>query len=155
MTERCLANWGRFNLTIMVNTPNIFFAEGAVSKWLAKGKERIEAKPAAIAAEKKLGSKGAVINAILKRNKPIAPCLMHSKAMGQHYSWLEANLIFHVAHQLSLMDVPALTVHDEFIVKEEDKGMAEMVMYGTWPLDLPSLPEAPWYKCHETQPEGL
>ena len=135
-------------LTIMVNTPNIFFAEGAVSKWLAKGKERIEAKPDAIAAEKKLGSKGAVINAILKRNKPIAPCLMHSKAMGQHYQWLEANLVFHVAHQLSLKGIPALTVHDEFIVREEDKEIVEGLMYSTWPSDLPSLPEAPWNKSH-------
>ena len=143
--ERCVV---KQYLTIMTNTSSVKFAEDAVSKWLTKGKKRIEAKSAAIVAEKKFGSKRAVINAILKRNKPIAPCLMHSKAMGQHYSWLEANLVFHVAHQLSLMDVPALTVHDEFIVREEDRGMAEMVMYGTWPLDLPSLPEAPWNKCH-------
>ena len=73
---------------------------------------------------------------------------MHSKAMGQHYQWLEANLVFHVAHQLSLKGVPALTVHDEFIVREEDKEIVEGLMYSTWPPDLPSLPEAPWNKRH-------
>ena len=131
-------------LTIMANTPNKYAAAGAVSKWLKEGKERVEAKPAAIAAEKKFGSKEAVINAILKRNRPIAKCLMKGKAMGQHYQWLEANLVFHVAHQLSLMGIPALTVHDEFIVKEEDREVTEKLMYSLWPEDLPTLDKAPW-----------
>jgi hypothetical protein len=131
-------------LTIMANTPNKYAAAGAVSEWLRKGKKRIEAKPAAIAAEKKFGSKEAVINAILERNRPIANCLMKGKAMGQHYQWLEANLVFHVAHQLSLMGIPALTVHDEFIVKEEDREVTEKLMYSLWPEDLPTLDKAPW-----------
>ena len=73
---------------------------------------------------------------------------MHSKAMGQHYQWLEANLAFHAAHQLSLKGIPALTVHDDFIVREEDKEIAEGLMYSTWPPDLRSLPPAPWNKSH-------
>ena len=88
--------------------------------------------------------KKSVIEAILERNKPIAPCLMQGKAMGQHYQWLEANLVFHVAHQLSLRDIPTLTVHDEFIVMEKDKDIAEQLMYSEWPKDLPTLAEAPW-----------
>ena len=132
-------------LTIMANTPNKYAAAGAISKWLTKGKERSEAKPAARAAEKKFGSKEAVINAILERNKPIAKCLMKGKAMGQHYQWLEANLVFHVAHQLSLRDVPAITVHDEFIVMQKDKDIAEELMYNEWPKALPTLDKAPWY----------
>ena len=88
--------------------------------------------------------KKSVIEAILERNKPIAPCLMQGKAMGQHYQWLEANLVFHVAHQLSLRGVPAITVHDEFIVMEKDKDIAEQLMYSEWPKDLPVLAEAPW-----------
>ena len=66
------------------------------------------------------------------------------KAMGQHYQWLEANLVFHVAHQLSVRGVPAITVHDEFIVMEKDKDIAEQLMYNEWPKDLPVLAEAPW-----------
>ena len=85
-----------------------------------------------------------MINAILERNKPIAKCLMKGKAMGQHYQWLEANLVFHVAHQLSLRDVPAITVHDEFIVMEKDKEIAEELMYNEWPKGLPTLDKAPW-----------
>jgi len=138
-------------LTIMANTSNIYAAEGAVSEWLKKGKKRLKAKPAARAAERKFGSKKAVIKAILERNEPIAPCLMQGKAMGQHYQWLEANLVFHVAHQLSLRGVPVITVHDEFIVMEKDKDIAEELMYSEWPKDLPVLAEAPWNRRCETQ----
>jgi hypothetical protein len=95
--------------------------------------------------------KKSVIEAILERNKPIAPCLMQGKAMGQHYQWLEANLVFHVAHQLSLRGVPALTVHDEFIVMEKDKDIAEQLMYNEWPQDLPVLAETPWHRWLEVQ----
>jgi len=35
-------------------------------------------------------------------------------------------------------------VHDEFIVKEEDRAVAEMLMYTGWPKDLPMLDKAPW-----------
>ena len=42
------------------------------------------------------------------------------------------------------MGIPALTVHDEFIVKEEDREVAEMLMYSLWPEDLPTLDKAPW-----------
>ena len=139
----------------MLNTCGMFGAAQAVSNWLKDDSVSDEEKAPVIAAEESFGSKQTIIKAIVERNLPIVSCLMQGKAMGQHYQWLEANLVFHVAHQLSLMGVPALTVHDEFIVKEEDKEIAEMVMYSTWPLDLPSLTEAPWYKCHETQPEAL
>ena len=60
---------------------------------------------------------------------------MQGKAMGQHYQWLEANLVFHVAHQLTLQGVPALTVHDEFIVREQDAELAD--------LSLDTAPSAP------------
>jgi hypothetical protein len=130
--------------TIMLNTKGIFGAQMAIENWLLKKSVKPEKKAPAIAAEKKLGSKKAVIEAIVKRNQPIASCLMRGKAMGQHYQWLEACLVFHVAHQLSLAGIPALTVHDEFIVKEADKDVAEMVMYKAWPKNLPTLPEAPW-----------
>ena len=80
---------------------------------------------------------------------------MLGAAMGQHYQWLEANLVFHVAHQLALQGIPALTVHDEFIVREQDAELAEMVMYGNWPEDSPELTEAPWTRSRQTQSEAL
>jgi hypothetical protein len=80
---------------------------------------------------------------------------MLGAAMGQHYQWLEANLVFHVAHQLRLRDIPTLTVHDEFIVMEKDKDIAEELMYSEWPQDLPVLAEAPWNRFCETQSEGF
>ena len=83
------------------------------------------------------GSIETIIRMIVQRNKPIESCLMQGKAMGQHYQWLEANLVFPVAHQLTLQGVPALTVHDEFIVREQDAALAEVVMYGTWPEGFP------------------
>ena len=80
---------------------------------------------------------------------------MLGAAMGQHYQWLEANLVFHVAHQLALQGIPALTVHDEFIVREQDAELAEMVMYGTWPEDLPELTDAPWNRSRQTKSEAV
>jgi hypothetical protein len=106
-------------------------------------------------ATKKLGSTRNLLELVLARNEAIRPCLMLGPAIGQHYQWLEANLVFHVAHQLSLRDIPALTVHDEFIVMEQDKDLAEELMYSDRPQDLPVLTEAPWNRCCETQPRAF
>ena len=104
-----------------------------------------------LAAIKRFGSAKAVIEVIVERNKPIAPCLMQGKAVGQHCQWLEANLVFHVAHKLSLIGIPAITVHDEFIVRERDKAIAEELMYSLWPEHLPTLAAAPWSKALQMQ----
>ena len=53
-----------------------------------------------------------------ERNAPIAECFYQGKARGQYYAWLESNLVFEVAKYLTDQGVPALTVHDEFIVPE-------------------------------------
>ena len=50
---------------------------------------------------------------------------------GNYYQWLESNMVFDVAHQCALADVPVLTVHDEYIVREEDEDYLKMVMYST------------------------
>jgi hypothetical protein len=76
---------------------------------------------------------------------------MQGVAMGQHYQWLEANFVFHMAHQLSLRGVPAITVHDELIVMENHKDIAEQLMHTEWPKDLSVLAEAPWNRRCETQ----
>ena len=130
--------------TIMLNTRSIQGAVKALENYLSNKRVSDEDKSPIISAEKKLGTKEKVIHAILDRNKPIAPCLLQGKAMGQHYQWLEANLVFHVAHQLCLRGIPGLTVHDEFVVREQDKQVAEHLMYSEWPEDLPVLDKAPW-----------
>ena len=141
--------------TIMLNTAGAFGAAKAITNWLDDHKVKDEEKAPVLAAIKRFGSAKAVIEAIVDRNKPIASCLMQGKAMGQHYQWLEANLVFHVAHQLSLRGVPAITVHDEFIVMEKDKDIAEQLMYSEWPKDLPVLAAAPWNRRCETQSGGF
>ena len=95
----------------------------------------------------KLGSVRNLLKLVVARNEPIRACLMLGADMGQHYQWLEANLVFHVAHQLSLIGIPALTVHDEFIVRERDRAIAEELMYSLWPENLPTLAAAPWSKA--------
>jgi uncharacterized protein YbdZ (MbtH family) len=42
-------------------------------------------------------------------------------------------------------------VHDEFIVRERDKAIAEELMYSLWPENLPTLAAAPWNKVLQTQ----
>jgi len=150
-------------MTLMLNTKEEYGAVSAMKNWLnedernvlpyRKSKEKAD-KVLVEQAIQQHGSIETIIRMIVERNKPIESCLMQGKAMGQHYQCLEANLVFHVAHQLSLIGVPALTVHDEFIVREEDAPLAEMMMYGTWPEDLPELPEAPWNRHHQAHLES-
>ncbi len=135
--------------TIMLNTSGAFGAAKAVTNWLDDNKVKDAEKAPVIAAIERFGSVRAVINAIVERNKPIEACLMQGKAMGQHYQWLEANLVFHVAYQLSLQGAPAITVHDELIVMEKDKELAEFIMYNEWPQGFPTLADAPWNKRSE------
>ena len=37
-----------------------------------------------------------------------------------------------VASQLAMMDVPVLTIHDEFICKKEDEDLVWQSMYSTY-----------------------
>ena len=59
-----------------------------------------------------------MLRLVEERNAPIAECFYQGKARGQYYAWLESNLVFEVAKYLTDQGVPALTVHDEFIVPE-------------------------------------
>ena len=66
----------------------------------------------------KHGGIAAMMRLVEGRNAPIAECFYQGKAQGQYYAWLESNLVFEVARHLTDQGVPALTVHDEFIVPE-------------------------------------
>ena len=79
----------------------------------------------------------AMMKAIADRSTPIAQCFFFKgKAMGQQYAWLEANLVFEVAILLARMDVPALTVHDEFVVPVDMVEAVHEVRYTTAFTDL-------------------
>jgi hypothetical protein len=72
-----------------------------------------------------------VVDRIIEVHKPVNHLFCLGADMGQHYAWLESNLVFQIAHQLHYHDIPCLTVHDEFIVPTEDIDTLEMLMYST------------------------
>ena len=80
---------------------------------------------------KKFGSVSKLMKAIAERNAPISECFFRCKAQGQQYAWLETNLVFEVASRLARSGVPALTVHDEFIVPKDNEDMVREFMYTT------------------------
>ena len=93
-----------------------------------------------------------IMDAIARRNEPIQPCFFRGDAVGQHYAWLEANLVFEVARYAVNWEIPALTVHDEFIVAEENEdGMNELLYLIRTPRAMrakrlylvPVLPQGP------------
>jgi hypothetical protein len=85
---------------------------------------------------KNFGSVSKLMTAIAERNTAIAECFFRGKAKGQEYAWLEATLVFEVARRLARSGVPALTVHDEFIVPVGMEGLVREFMYTT---ELPEL----------------
>jgi hypothetical protein len=146
---------GKQVMKFLINTKGFQGAEMALKNWLIDAGSCQKETMIVSDAIKKLGSERNLLELVVSRNEPIRPCLLLGPAMGQHYQWLEANLVFHVAHRLSQRDISALTVHDEFIVMEKDKDIAEELMYSEWPKDLPVLAAAPWNRCCETQSEGF
>ena len=80
---------------------------------------------------RKFGSVSKLMAAIAQRNAPVAECFFKGKAKGQEYAWLEANLVFEVARRLARSGVPALTVHDEFIVPKGNEDLVREFMYTT------------------------
>ena len=81
----------------------------------------------------KHGGIAAMMRLVEERNDPIAKCFYQGKAQGQYYAWLESNLVFEVAKHLTDQGVPALTVHDEFIVTESMEGAVLECRYKVLP----------------------
>jgi hypothetical protein len=116
----------KYLVNIMLNSDSYYGASRAANnednlKDKLKTKAKIEQYHKDI---KSFGSLKKLMVAIEQRNAPIAECFLKGKAKGQEYAWLEANLVFEVARRLARSGVPALTVHDEFIVPE---GMEDIV----------------------------
>ena len=71
-------------------------------------------------------------NRILEHHSKIAQHFYKGADYGQRVAWVEQNVVFDIASQLALMDVPVLTVHDEFICKREDEALVWEAMYSTF-----------------------
>ena len=86
--------------------------------------------------EKRHTSIKAMMKLIIDRNAPIAESFFQGEAAGQRYAWHEQNLVFEVARLLARMDIPTLTVHDEFFVPVDMVEAVHEVRYTTAFTDL-------------------
>ena len=73
-----------------------------------------------------------MIEAVVEKNKPISQAFLQGKAWGQHWSWIEANIVYETAHYaMTQLDIPMVIVHDEFIVPESKAIWVDDYMYTT------------------------
>jgi hypothetical protein len=71
-----------------------------------------------------------MIEAVAEKNKPISQAFLQGSAWGQHWSWIEANIVYETAHYLMMtLDMPLLIVHDEFIVPQSHSMYVGDYMY--------------------------
>ena len=116
-------------LNIMLNIKGSSSVSGAVERWFNLDASIAEKRDYQTAIEN-LGSDSKIMRSVIERNQPIAKCFFNGKAMGQHYAWLEANLVYEVAYYLTqYLDIPCLTVHDEFIIPEDQALGIEDYLY--------------------------
>ena len=115
---------------MLLNNPTYTKCSNAISGKLNNPKTDQVVKQEYNEAEKRLGSRKAVVRAVFEHNKPIQQVFLQGKVFGQHWSWIEANYVFEVAHYLNVvLEIPTLTVHDEFIVPEEYVEAIEDYVY--------------------------
>ena len=124
----------KFLMTMMINNDSVGAAARAANKNIVKKKARVQKCFAADLS--KFRSLSKIMALIAERNAPIAECFFRGKIHGQRYAWHEQNLVFEVARLLARMDVPALTVHDEFIVPVDMAEAVHEVRYTTGFTDL-------------------
>jgi hypothetical protein len=61
----------------------------------------------------------AVIKYVVEKNKSVSQAFLQGKQYGQHWAWLEANLVYEVAlFMMKELEVPLTIIHDEFLVPE-------------------------------------
>jgi hypothetical protein len=72
-------------------------------------------------------------NLIISQGITSTPSNLKQLFEGKYYAWLESNLVYEVARYLAEIEVPELTVHDEFIVPE---GMEDAVLKCRYTLGL-------------------
>lgn len=126
-------NTVKYLVNIMLNSDSYYGASRAANK-AANLKDKLKTNANIEQYHKDIKSFGSLkqlMVAIEQRNAPIAECFLKGKAQGQQYAWLEANLVFEVARRLARSGVPALTVHDEFIVPVGVEDEVREFMYTT------------------------
>ena len=125
----------KFLCTIMLNTDSIRSASAAAIK---NAEIKLDACERILFENdcKRFGGVSKVMKEIVRRNAPIESCFFNGKPQGQRYAWLETNLVFEVARQLARTGVPALTVHDEFIVPADKEDAVLEYRYTTAFQDL-------------------
>ena len=104
-------------MNMMLNSGSQHYAVLAIEKYRKKEITKLE-KEQLDREIKAFGSLEQIMDAVAERNAPISESFYQGKAKGQYYAWIESNLVFEVARFLATVDVPALTVHDEFIVPQ-------------------------------------
>jgi len=119
----------KFLMNMMINNGSVRAAARAANKNIAKQKSEVQ--KWFEADHRKFRSLSKIMALIAERNAPIAECFFRGKIHGQRYAWHEQNLVFEVARLLARMDVPALTVHDEFIVPVDMVQAVHEVRYTT------------------------
>lgn len=72
----------------------------------------------------------AVIKYVVEKNKSVSQAFLQGKQYGQHWAWLEANLVYEVAlFMMKELEVPLLVIHDEFLVPESRAEGLENYMH--------------------------
>ena len=88
----------------------------------------------------------AIVDAIQNKFSNLKHLFYQGPDQAEHYSWIDQNHLFFIAHKAALNGICALTVHDSFIVKESDKDTMEMLMYSTAMPDIYKKMSPLWKK---------
>jgi hypothetical protein len=72
-----------------------------------------------------------ILEAFLTKHKEIRHMFLKGKQVGNKVQCLESDLVFAVVNELTNRSIPALTIHDSFIVKATDKDILETLMTTT------------------------
>ena len=116
-------------INTMLNTTERKFS-GGINNFYNHPKRKQSEVDAHKHALKSYGGIKKIREAIIELNVDIESVFLKGKEVGQHFSWIEANLVHEVQHYACKnWDIPCLTVYDEFIVPEENADAMEELLY--------------------------
>ncbi len=69
-----------------------------------------------------------ILEAFLIKHSDIRHCFLKGKHIGNKVQCLESDLVFEIVNQLTKQNIPCLTVHDSFIVKQEHLDLLSHLM---------------------------
>ena len=120
-------------VNILLNSDKSNFRKGVAGHFSNPKTDEIERRDY-LEAKSNFGSQSEyldnMIDAVMIKNKPISQAFLQGASWGQHWSWLEANTVYEVAHYLiKNNDIPLLVLHDEFIVPASEALYIPDYMY--------------------------